>query len=232
MEKLSYNIIGDIHARSSWKSLVHEDCINIFVGDYFDPYDYVSPAEQLYNFQEILTFKRKRPETTLLYGNHDLHYLIADEHYSRYDAMSAPLYRQAFVDSQSLFDGIAYPISKVALVTHAGVTKEWYEKCIGNYQSEPLLEVAQLINELWLRDKQAFTFEANVTDWRDRSGTSPTHSPLWIRPRALKDHNLFTGTEIKQIFGHTQTGAGILTEGNLICVDCLDTKEQTYLLEV
>ena len=37
----AYNIIGDIHARVCWKNLVQEDCVNIFVGDYFDPYEYV-----------------------------------------------------------------------------------------------------------------------------------------------------------------------------------------------
>ena len=227
-----YNHIGDSHARTCWKSLVREDCINIFVGDYFDPYDYVSPAEQLYNFQEILAFKRERPDTILEYGNHDLHYLITDEHYSRYDAKFAPLYRQTLVESQSLFNGVAYPIGEIALVTHAGVTKEWYEKYFGCYHSEPLSEVAQRINELWSANKQAFSFGANVTEWRDHSGTSPTHSPLWIRPWILKDHNLFAGTDIKQIFGHTQTGGGVVIDGNLICVDCLDTKEQTYLLEV
>lgn len=227
-----YNIIGDIHARICWKSLVREDCINIFVGDYLDSYEYISPAEQLYNFQEILEFKRKHPETVLLYGNHDFHYMVASEHYSRYDAMSAYLYRQAFVDSQSLFNGVAYPIGDVALVTHAGVTKEWYEKYIGIFQSEPLLDVARRINELWLTNSQAFTFGANVTEWRDNFGTSPTHSPVWIRPEILRDHNLFAGTQIKQIFGHTQTEAGVDINGNLICVDCLATKEQAYLLEI
>lgn len=92
--------------------------------------------------------------------------------------------------------------------------------------------MAQRINELWLTNKQAFTFGDNATEWRDIAGTSPTHSPLWIRPWILKDHNLFAGTDIKQIFGHTQTGAGVVIDRNLICVDCLDTKEQTYLLEV
>ena len=35
---MKYNIIGDIHGRTSWKELVIEDGINIFVGDYFSPY--------------------------------------------------------------------------------------------------------------------------------------------------------------------------------------------------
>lgn len=41
-----YNIIGDIHGRTCWKDLVREDCVNIFVGDYFDPYDGIQFEER------------------------------------------------------------------------------------------------------------------------------------------------------------------------------------------
>ena len=34
-----FNVIGDIHGRTKWKELVKDDAVNIFVGDYFDPYD-------------------------------------------------------------------------------------------------------------------------------------------------------------------------------------------------
>ena len=227
-----YNIIGDIHGRTCWKNVVREDYVNVFVGDYFDPYEYVSHVERLANFYDILDFKRQHPETVLLYGNHDLHYLIADEHYSRYEPHYANEYWQAFTQSESLFHGIAYSIADKALVTHAGVTKEWYEKYFGAYQSDSLDEVAEKINQLWQQDKQPFTFEANATEWGDRYGTSPTHSPLWIRPDELVAHDLFAGTDIKQIVGHSQTGAGVTKDHNIICVDCLGTKEKSYLLEV
>lgn len=227
----AYNIIGDIHARACWKNLVQEDCVNIFVGDYFDPYEYVPHVDRIANFQEILDFKRQRPETVLLYGNHDLHYLIADEHYSRYEARYANEYWSAFTQAKTLFHGIAFPIEDKALVTHAGVTKEWYEKYLGAYQSESLTEVAAKINRLWEEDKKAFTFDANATEWDDFYGISPTHSPLWVRPDTLVKHNLFAGTDIKQIIGHSQTGAGITKDHNIICVDCLGTKEKSYLIE-
>ena len=227
---LPYNIIGDIHARTCWKTLMREDCVNIFVGDYFDSCENDSPAEQMYNFQKIIEFKQQRPETVLLYGNHDLHYLISGEQYSRYNPHAAFEYRQALLESQPLFHGIAYPIGEIALVSHAGVTKEWYEKYLGSFQSESLLVVAQKINKLWKQDKNAFTFDANVTEPDDHYGTSPTHSPIWIRPETLVEHDLFNGT-IKQIIGHTQTGAGVTKDHNIICVDCLGTKERTYQLE-
>lgn len=228
----SYNIIGDIHGRSCWKNLVKEDCINIFVGDYFDPYEYIPQEERLSNFRDILDFKRKHPETVLLYGNHDLHYLIVNEHYSRYESRYANDYWHVFVQAEPLFSGIAYSITDKALVTHAGVTKEWYEKYLGTYQSESLAEVTAKINNLWKQDKQPFTFDANATEWDDCYGTSPTHSPLWIRPDILVKHDLFAGTDIKQIVGPSQTGTGITKDHNIICVDCLGTKEKSYVLEL
>lgn len=228
----SYNIIGDIHGRSCWKNLVRENCINIFVGDYFDPYEYIPYEERLSNFQDILAFKHQHPETVLLYGNHDLHYLISEEHYSRFEPRYANDYWHVFKQSESLFHGIAYPIADKALVTHAGVTKEWYEKYFGAYQSESLDEVADKINHLWKENKQAFTFDANATEWDDFYGTSPTHSPVWIRPDALVAHDLFAGTAVKQIIGHSQTRAGITKDHNIICVDCLGTREKSYLMDV
>ena len=228
----SYNIIGDIHGRTCWKNIVREDSINIFVGDYFDPYEYIPQVERMANFHDILDFKRRHPETVLLYGNHDLHYLIADEHYSRYEARYANEYWHEFMQSESLFHGIAYPIAVIALVTHAGVTKEWYKKYFGAYHSEPLSVVAEKINRLWHEDKQAFSFEVNATEWNDHYGTSPTHSPVWIRPDTLVKHDLFVGTDILQIIGHSQTGAGVTKDHNIICVDCLGTREKSYLLEL
>ena len=229
--KTIYNIIGDIHARTCWMNLVREDCINIFVGDYFDPYEYVPQVKRMANFYAILDYKRQHPETVLLYGNHDLHYLIPNEQYSRYEPLYANEYWHAFLQSQPLFYGVAYPIRDKALVSHAGVSKEWYEKYFGPYQAEPLAKVTQKINDLWNHDKQAFAFETNATEWNDHYGTSPTHSPVWIRPDVLVKHDLFNGT-IKQIIGHTQTEAGVMKDHNLVCVDCLGTKEKSYLLEI
>ena len=228
--RMTYNIIGDIHARTCWINLVREDCINIFVGDYFDPYEYIPREERMANFHAIIEYKRQHKETVLLYGNHDLHYLISDERYSRYDTISASECRRALVENKPLFYGIAYPIGTIALVTHAGVTKEWYEKYLGPYHSEPLAKVAQSINSLWEENKTAFTFDANATELNDYCGISPTHSPIWIRPEVLVKHDLFGGT-IQQIIGHTPTEAGIMKDHNLICVDCLGTREKSFVIE-
>ena len=94
-----YNLIGDPHGRDVWKKLVREDAINIFLGDYLDPY----PSDNLQagvddwgNLQEILKYKQTHANTVLLLGNHDLHY-IWHEHYSRYNVMHAAKYEEFFL---------------------------------------------------------------------------------------------------------------------------------------
>ena len=40
--KRNYNIIGDIHGMTNWKMFVKDDAVNVFLGDYFDPYTNIS----------------------------------------------------------------------------------------------------------------------------------------------------------------------------------------------
>lgn len=223
-----YNIIGDIHGRTCWKELVQDDCINIFAGDYLDPYEDMPYDDMMQNFREIIAYKQAHPETVLLYGNHDLHYISDADKSSRYDRSHAAQNRQFFEDTKPLFHGIAYAINNDVLVTHAGVTKEWYEKEFGEYHGEPLSDIAEDINDLWWHNKREFTFLTNASSPYDIYGESPTHSPVWIRPWILAEHNLFAGTPIKQVFGHTQIDDITTVSDNLICIDCLGTKVKSY----
>ena len=80
-------ILGDTHGNDIWKKIVEEESPDkvIFVGDYFDSFD-ISFAKQMYNFNEILDYKKSgNAEVTLLIGNHDYHYLpFVYENYSGY----------------------------------------------------------------------------------------------------------------------------------------------------
>ena len=225
-----YNIIGDIHGRTCWKRLVKDDCVNIFVGDYFDPYEKISFAELLYNFNDLIAYKQLHPETVLLYGNHDLHYISSADRSSRYNHLPAQEICKAFDDNKNLFYGVAYSIEGHTLVTHAGVTKEWYEKMFGTYNGESPEIVANNINSLWQQDKTQFSFRANSDNPYDIYGEAPTHSPLWIRPWVLAKHNLFAQTPYKQVFGHTQVRDIATIGNNLTCVDCLGTVEKALYL--
>ena len=125
-----YNLIGDIHGRDSWKELVQDNVINIFVGDYFDPYvDYDDiPFEKCKeNFLEIIEYKKQHPETILLIGNHDNAYLHHPGDNNRYVHEYREEICKIFEDNKDLFQ-IAYSIENKALVTHAGVSYVWYER--------------------------------------------------------------------------------------------------------
>ncbi len=73
--------IGDIHGRDVWKTIIDNETPNrvVFMGDYFDSFD-ISPAEQQYNFKEIIEFKEKGEcEVIMLVGNHDFHYFLLNQ---------------------------------------------------------------------------------------------------------------------------------------------------------
>ena len=108
----SYNIIGDIHGRTCWKNLVREDCVNIFVGDYFDPYQPMTIFDLKRNFLAIVEYKKARPDNVvLLYGNHDYEYLPGiSEESSRFGFLNANKITKLLIENESLFHGVAYAI--------------------------------------------------------------------------------------------------------------------------
>lgn len=222
MLKKPVNIIGDIHGMSVWKSLVKDEYINVFVGDFFDPYTFSITYEKCAaNFQEIIDFKKARPETVILYGNHELHYLYygeIEERYSRFDENHAVEIQKLLRESVSFFNGIAYSINNLYLVTHAGVSRYWYHRYFGSYEDQSPDIVAAQINNLWELTVHPFLVRENKAF--DIVAEGPTQSPLWIRPLMLDKYNIFKNTSFKQIFGHTICSQ-IMEKNGLICVDCL-----------
>lgn len=217
------NIIGDTHGRPCWKELVQDDAINIFMGDYLDSREVaISPQEELVNFLEILHYKKEHPENVvLLVANHDLKHMFGYE---------KPHYYDMFYESRRLFDGVAYAHGNY-LITHAGVSKEWYERYFGEYKGESATELAEKINQLFIKDRNAFSFRANQYFPTDICGEDPYQSPVWVRPKTLIDSNLLKNTNIIQVIGHTPVKE-IVDMGKLVLVDCLGTKTDSYIINI
>ncbi len=219
---MKYNIIGDIHGMDVWKSLVKDDCINVFVGDFFDPYTYAISYEKcVANFKEIIDLKKNRPETIILYGNHELHYLYygeMEERYSRFDENHAADIQQLLKNNANYFNGIAYSINNQYLVTHAGVSRYWYHRYFGSYEGQAPDEVAAQVNNLWELTYRPFLVRENKGG--DLLYEGPTQSPLWVRSWILERYNLFEGTQYVQIVGHTPC-AKVQEQDGLVFVDCL-----------
>lgn len=120
---MKINVIGDIHGRTCWKDLIIDDGVNVFVGDYFDPYEDISHQQLEDNFKEILKLKEERPETILLIGNHDAHYIYGEES-SRYDLYFADTANKLLTENADKMQvAVAFGAN---LITHAGVSVVWW----------------------------------------------------------------------------------------------------------
>ena len=223
----TYNIIGDIHGRANWKELVDEDCINVFVGDYFDPYTFIPFVDLQRNFQEIIDLKKRLPEKViLLYGNHDYEYLPGiTEESSRYDSLNASKITELLTENESLFYGVAYAIGESYIVTHAGITKPWIRKYLPEAIDYLPSKMAEGINTLWLNNKSAFGFRENAEPF-DYYGESIDHSPIWVRPISLGYCNIYKRTNVIQIVGHSHVPT-ITEDDNANFVDCLGTRAKS-----
>ena len=83
-------IIPDVQGRGFWRDAVEKypEGQFIFLGDYLDPYEYegITTEEAFHGLEDIVRFKEEHPDrVTLLWGNHDLHYMYPDMMGSRYD---------------------------------------------------------------------------------------------------------------------------------------------------
>lgn len=232
---MKYNLIGDIHGRSTWQQLVREDAINVFLGDYLDPYygEGIIPGEEEYaNLLAIIRYKQEHPETVLLLGNHDLHYLW-HEHYSRYNAADAERFAQLFRDHLHLFQA-AYAIGNRILVTHAGVTQPWCQLA-GVEVGVPVNNLASTINRMMTDTNQCRFFTVDCTfDADDSCGMSATASPLWVRPQALVRHGELLDDQqqpVIQVVGHTQIQE-VMSIFPFYFVDCLGYQAQSLQIEL
>ena len=226
-----YNLIGDIHGRDAWRQLVREDAVNIFLGDYLDPYGSETRKageDALAHLQAIVAYKEQHPETILLLGNHDLHYLWR-ECYSRYNYQCAKQFAEFFRQNWHHFQ-MAYAIGKRILVSHAGVTKPWCELA-GVPLGLSTFDLAETLNNMVKDDNKLHWFTAR-SSMAGATGDTPTASPVWVRPDALREHGQLVnpdGKIIVQAVGHTQISA-LTLEHPFFFLDCLGASPVQSLL--
>lgn len=129
-----YNIIGDIHGMTNWKKFVKDDAVNVFLGDYFDPYTNISFEKLKESFESIIEFKKNHPETVLLLGNHDTHYIYKRKESSRYIYSNCDDIYQLFMDNINCFTGVAFAPNSHYLCSHAGFSKSWINTLSSRYK--------------------------------------------------------------------------------------------------
>ena len=214
-------IIGDVHGRTFWRDAVQRNPCGkfIFLGDYLDPYpkEEMSDKDAFQGLEDIINFKKEHPDmVTLLWGNHDLHYLYPEYMGSRYDFDHAERNAHLFWDNQSLFQ-MAYDVrvgDKKYLFSHAGVGRMWVLSHFPNLADEDI--TANLLNDL-VGYHEFMSALGDVS--RYRGGKKEYGSMIWADPRELiEEENRLSG--VIQVFGHTQLDMPINYEDWLYCLDC------------
>lgn len=215
--------LGDTHGRTDWKKITTKETFDkvVFIGDYFDTHEDVSPEQQKENFRNIIAYKKANMDkVVLLFGNHDYHYLrTTTETYSGYQqwqktdiqellhpAIDAGLLQMCLVVDNLLF-------------VHAGVTKTWVKNNLLN-EGAP---IDHLINALFKYKPNSFRF----TSGKNHSpyGDDVEQSPIWVRPYSLQMDRL---DGFIQVVGHTTQNRLMITK-DVILIDTLGTSGE-YLI--
>lgn len=213
--------LGDTHGRANWKKIVSETEFDkiIFIGDYFDTHEGISPYQQKSNFLEIIEYKRKNLEKViLLLGNHDYHYLkTSRETYSGFQTNHKKKIQEMLHSALDL-NLIQMCFShKRYIFTHAGVTKTWLDS--KEYAHKETVE--QFINNLFIENPNSFDFTMGINF--SETGDDVTQSPIWVRPKSLIRDCIEGYT---QIVGHTTVKEITKIEDKIILIDTLGESGQ------
>ena len=212
--------LGDTHGRLNWKDIVAKETDVdkiVFIGDYFDTHDDVTPEQQISNFLDIVEFKKANMDkVVLLIGNHDFHYMgFIPETYSGYQYGASIRINEILRDA--LKDNLLQMCYKndIYVFTHAGVTKTW-----ANNVGVDINDLENSINEMFRTKPRVFGF--TMGNNYSQTGNDITQPPIWVRPQSLLSDAL---EDVVYIVGHTTvTKLGLMEQlPNLILIDCLGT---------
>lgn len=216
--------LGDTHGRTDWKQITATEQFDkvVFIGDYFDTHEDISPDQQKDNFQDIIAFKKANMEkVVLLFGNHDYHYLrTVNETYSGYQPYQKADIQEmlhAAIDSELLQMCFVW---ENMLFSHAGVTQTWSNKNLPQQEG-----IEQSINDLFKYQPNAFRF----TRGKNQSpyGDDVEQSPIWVRPKSLLSDRL---KGFIQVVGHTTQDKLHITD-DVILIDTLGTSGEYLVWE-
>ncbi|MDR1859575.1 MAG: metallophosphoesterase [Bacteroidales bacterium] len=195
-------IVPDVHGRGFWHPALDYPGDVIFLGDYVDPYSFegISETQALHEFRQIVQFKQDNPErVTLLIGNHELHYYNRQFSAGRYSYDIAPQVTEILKGETTagLFR-ICRQIGDFIFI-HAGITSDWYERHLKEFQPLGTTLEEQLNNVF--KERPFIFYEAGL---KYRGGLNNTGSPLWADCHEFDDEAEPFAPDIIQIVGHTQ----------------------------
>jgi len=231
----TYNIlvIGDLHGKSDWLSLIQKQTLPIhkvvFLGDYVDSYD-ITIEKQIDNLINIINFKSKNIETVeLLLGNHDIQYVLPMNMLNK--VRCTGFKSEAYYSFHLLFNefknffSLAYQY-KNYLFTHAGIHRGWYNFRFKMFHNNETLAAA--LNREFICNNDVL-YDCGYI----RGGSKKMGGPLWAD--FIETHKKpLTGYH--QIVGHTRRDTIRTytknTDTSVTYCDVLDLKQECFILKI
>lgn len=201
-------VIGDLHGRTQWKFITANEDYDkvVFLGDYFDSHENVTHADQIKNFEDLLTFKSDSPDkVVMLYGNHD-HSYYCGERCSGYNPEYADKISEVLKEADQLSYLQAVYVQDDIIMSHAGVSKYWLQN----------IACLESPTDITLEDLSIFNF--NYVTGVDYYGDTVSQSPIWIRTKSLVSNPL---EGYRQIVGHTPYLKPIVFNDVIYCNDLM-----------
>lgn len=189
--------------------------LHIALGDYLD--SFIEPQSRQIEALQLLL----NSDAILLWGNHDLHYLLTPpfvctgfQYYKE-----KPL--QGIIEANKLRFMAAYAVDGW-LCTHAGV----HESFLRRVKGADLGLLAQKLNDAMSRMiKKMNTNHSLFSVGKGRGGLGPSGGIFWFD--FLRESGL---ADIKQIFGHTEIKEPVITE-SYIAIDTTNSMSACWLYD-
>lgn len=191
--------IGDTHGISvaeHIENIIHDHDKFILIGDYVDS-SYVDNQAMKSNLLDLVELKKKYPEkVVLLWGNHDIHYLLGERHYcSGFRPEMKKEFNMIFRENEHLFQ-LAFQVGGV-LWTHAGVSDGWFVKRLSQVIKYIQPDTISMILNNSFNERLSVLFDVGY----ERGGSSEFGGPLWCDKEEL-EAGLLKG--FNQIVGHNR----------------------------
>jgi hypothetical protein len=169
----------------------------IFMGDYVDSPD-IDSLTMKKNLADIIELKKRFPEKIiLLWGNHDIHYLLGEGHFcSGYRPGMKQDFFDIFHSNAGLFQ-LSFQLGNY-LWTHAGISAWWFEFRFLPFAEKQKKEtsISELLNMAFDKGYKPI-FDVGYS----RDGHTETGGPIWCDIEELEDD---PWTAINQIVGHNR----------------------------
>lgn len=212
---MRYNFVGDIHGRvEAVEDALLLPGLKVFVGDFVDSYD--RTVDDMEKCLVLALDAADKGEAVLLYGNHELSYVLPDKHRCSGYKNSTEDMLVSHLDRITKHFKCFYQPAKDWLITHAGCHPLVWDKIKDDI---PGAVADKSSPAHWIGQYRGGINKVGGIFWCDFNAEFKPVDNL----NQVFGHSASKGTEVRKMMG---------TNSRNYCVDCLDKKQEFLTLDL